>query len=86
MKYLLCLLLSINAFSCSTYSVSKNNATVSCFNNGKLVLRMKAKGGVWRYKEPLFKFKDDRGFDVEVDQSCVIVYTNEKLYERPKQP
>tara|TARA_B100000212_G_C27289325_1_gene496563 strand:+ start:135 stop:272 length:138 start_codon:yes stop_codon:yes gene_type:complete len=43
---------------------------------------MKSKGRVIRDAKPLLKFKDERGFNVEIDRYCVIINSNEKLYER----
>ena len=82
MKLLFSLMILVVFCSCATSNISSKKATVSCFSNGKLVLRMKSKGRVTRISRPLLKFKDERGFDVEVDNICVTVYTNEKLYER----
>ena len=85
MKFLFSFTILLIFCSCAattTTNISNKSATVSCFSNGKLVLRMKSKGNITRISKPLLKFKDERGFDVEVDNICVTVYTDEKLYER----
>ena len=76
------MILISNMPGCISHKQENLNSTINCFSNGKLILRMKAKGRVIRDAKPLLKFKDERGFNVEIDRYCVIVNSNEKLYER----
>lgn len=82
-KLLLCVIIAASNMTCCVSHKQGNlNSTISCFSNGKLILKMKSKGRVIRDSKPLLKFKDERGFNVEIDRYCVIVNSNEKLYER----
>ena len=70
------------ATGCSVSSSTNKKATISCFKKDKMILRMKANSHIKKSEKPLFKFKDDRDFVVEIYKSCVIIYTDNLLYER----
>ena len=82
MKKLLILLLMLLYTGCAASKNAKQKSTISCFKENKMILRMKANGEIQKEKNPLYEFIDDRGFIVEIYDDCVIVYTDNSLYEK----